>query len=509
MSGERQLFGSVELEGRRRWGRGDRRDVLSYVAFAEDAADAGVGVLQVRGGVAVQRQQLVPTENVIALAVGQQVGVFDRADADDAGDFAPRGFGQFRALLRHDFERALLGLVEEVGQLDGLAGAGFEGLAVLAQDGAEPDVGQFDFGLRMPAAEHGEELLEMELLAGIGDIDDLVGAPGLQPMRQGGEVGSGVVEGAVALLNQGGVFLQLRDVLEEDRHGAFALAGDALGAQLLDERLQARMVEALAKRVVEFHAQPLVDRVELDARQGDHLAPDAEVLLVAALEFDQFLPGGFERGGIGFALGADLLVEALHLADGVGLQRGGVQVALPGDQQHAELRAPIAQVIVGDDLVAQQPQRARQAIAQDGRADVADVHGLGHVGRAEIHDHGPRLRGGLKEEVFAARGGLQGLGQRRGFEPEIKEAGAGNLHLLTDIADLKPGDHVGGQLARIHLPGLGERHEGVGLVVAEFRVGHGRTRTVATSASGKTARTACWRRCSRSLWGSTGEKLVR
>ena len=92
------------------------------------------------------------------------------------------------------------------------------------------------------------------------------------------------------------MFLQLRDVLEEDGHGAFALAGNALGAQLLDQRLQARMVEALAQGVVEFHAQPLVNGVELDPRQRDHLAPDAEVLLVAALEFDQFLPGLFERG---------------------------------------------------------------------------------------------------------------------------------------------------------------------------------------------------------------------
>ena len=174
--------------------------------------------------------------------------------------------------------------------------------------------------------------------------------------------------------------------------------------------------------------------------------------------------------GLALALGADLLVEALHLGDGVGLQRGAVQVTLPADQQHAELRAPIAEVIVGDDLVAQQPQRARQTIAQDGRADVADVHGLGHVGRAEIHDHGPRLRGRLEEEVFAARGGLQGLGQRGRLEPEIKEAGAGNLHRLASIADVKLGDHVGGQLARVQLPGLGQRHEGVGLVIAELGV---------------------------------------
>ena len=160
----------------------------------------------------------------------------------------------------------------------------------------------FDFGLGVPAAEDGEELLEMELLAGVGDIDDLVGVPGLQPVGQGGEVGGGVVEGAVALLDQGGVFLQLRDVLEEDGHRAFALAGNALGAQVPRRRLEARMVEALAQGVVEFHAEPAGRWCRTGPATGAIISRQMrEVLLVAALEFDQFLPGLFERGGIGLA----------------------------------------------------------------------------------------------------------------------------------------------------------------------------------------------------------------
>ena len=69
-------------------------DVGCSFRLPENAADARVGVLQIRRGVAVQRQHLVPTENVIALAVRQQVGVFHRAEADDAGDFAPLRFRQ-------------------------------------------------------------------------------------------------------------------------------------------------------------------------------------------------------------------------------------------------------------------------------------------------------------------------------------------------------------------------------------------------------------------------------
>src|ERR1019366_7583259 len=84
--------------------------------------------------------------------------------------------------------------------------------------------------------------------------------------------------------------------------------------------------------------------------------------------------------------------------------------------------------------------------------------------------YGPRVRSWLKEEVFSARGRLQGLGERCRFEPEVKEACAGNLHALAHIADLKLGDYVCRQLAWVQFPGLGERHQRVGLVIAELRV---------------------------------------
>lgn len=130
-------------------------------AFAEDAADARVRVLQVRRGVAVQREHLVPTEHVIALAVGEQVGVFDRAEADNARDLPALRLGQFGVLLGNDLERAFLGFVEQVGEFDGVARARLERLAILPKDRTEPDVREFDFRFGMPAAERGENLLEM------------------------------------------------------------------------------------------------------------------------------------------------------------------------------------------------------------------------------------------------------------------------------------------------------------------------------------------------------------
>ena len=64
-------------------------------------------------------------------------------------------------------------------------------------------------------------------------------------------------------------------------------------------------------------------------------------------------------------------------------------------KDHAELRAPIADVIVAYHLVAQETQRAAQGVADDRRADVAHVHGLGHVGGGKVDHVSPRAFDGL------------------------------------------------------------------------------------------------------------------
>jgi hypothetical protein len=84
----------------------------------------------------------------------------------------------------------------------------------------------------------------------------------------------------------------------------------------------------------------------------------------------------------------------------------------------------------------------------------------------------------FKEEVLAAHGGLEGLDERCRLEPEVKEACASNLHWVTSISDVKLGDHVSRQLPWVQFPGLGQCHEGVGLVIAEFRVRTGADQNV-------------------------------
>src|SRR5207302_11272493 len=57
-----------------------------FARFAEDRTDPDVSVLQIRSGVSLQCQHLVPRKNVIGHSILGEVGVFDRANADRPRD---------------------------------------------------------------------------------------------------------------------------------------------------------------------------------------------------------------------------------------------------------------------------------------------------------------------------------------------------------------------------------------------------------------------------------------
>ena len=150
------------------------------------------------------------------------------------------------------------------------------------------------------------------------------------------------------------MLFELRIAIEENRNRALAFAGKTKGEQFVHEGFQFRIIKAFAECMVEFDAEPRINRVELLLRQRNHLVPDFQVFRVPALEFHEFLTGGVPDGFHGFAGGADHFIEPLHLADGIGFQRVGLELMFPAEQQHSELCAPVADVVVGDDTVTQE-----------------------------------------------------------------------------------------------------------------------------------------------------------
>ena len=441
--------------------------------FAEDAADAREGVEQVRRGVADECEHGVPVEHVVALSVAGEVGVLDRADADNAGDVAPLLLGEVGVFFAHGVEGALLGLVEQTGEADDFAAARLERPAVLAKDRAEPDVVELHAVARFPAVVQLEELLEVQLLPAVGDVNDLARLPTVLPVLERREVGRGVVGCAVAFLDDGRVFLEQLVVIKKDDLRAVAFLRDALGDEFVDDALEAVVVKTLAERLVEIDTEAAVNLVELMPRQLDHFIPNGEVFGVAALQLDELAPGADEDGLVLFAGGVDEFVEALHLGEGVPAKRVPIEVFLPADEQFAELRAPVADVIVGDNAVAEQPERLGQGIAENGRADVADVHRLGHVGRRVVDDDRARLGGGAVKKMLALGRADEGIGEGVGLEPEIEKTRPGDIDRLAAVGDVELLDDLGGEFAGVELVALGQAHEGVGLVVAKLRLGAG------------------------------------
>ena len=140
----------------------------------------------------------------------------------------------------------------------------------------------------------------------------------------------------------------------------------------------------------------------------------------------------------------------------------------PADD-HPELRAPVADVIVADDVVAEELGDARERVAEDGRADVADVHRLGDVGRAEVDDDRAWVRGARDAEALIGEERGDALRDRVGAQGEIDEAGAGDLRRvqMSDDAELR---ETSARPARGFLAALlREDERDVGLVITEAR----------------------------------------
>src|SRR5690606_38102995 len=118
------------------------------LGLAKNRSNADVRVLQVRCRVAVEREHAVPVDHIVSDALAREVGVLERADADDVRDATLLLLGHLGVLLGDDRVRALLGLVEDVAETYRAAAARLERLLVRAEDRAERHVIEPDLRTR-------------------------------------------------------------------------------------------------------------------------------------------------------------------------------------------------------------------------------------------------------------------------------------------------------------------------------------------------------------------------
>ncbi|MNO93814.1 hypothetical protein D3C76_854200 [compost metagenome] len=439
--------------------------------FAEHASHAGVGVQQVGRGVAFEVQHQVEVEAVVAGAVLRQVGVFHRADADDFGDVAQLVFGQFRVLLFHQVVGAFLRFGEQIDQLHGAAVTGLERTAIGAVHGAEAHVFHFHrMGHETGLARHGEHLLEVQGLTLVDEVQRTIGLELAAAVAHGRQVGGGVEVAAVSLDDdhRQRVAVGVLELVEEHALGAVALDQHACGLQVVDHVDQVVVVGAFAHHVGhgQFDVEQFVDLLAVGQRDVLELGPQGQAIGVAGLQLDHQATGavgelfGFVEALLGGA------VEVLQVRQLV----AGDRVFLQVSHQHAELGAPVADVVLTDHFVTEEFQYAGYAVANDGRAQVADVHLFGQV-RCRQVDHGALRRASLAHaNVSISQCGIEAVGQGLGVLEEIDEARAGDFGLGDVLVGRQCGNDFFRQVARLHARRLGQHHGDVAGEVAVLLV---------------------------------------
>ena len=140
------------------------------------------------------------------------------------------------------------------------------------------------------------------------------------------------------------------------------------------------------------------------------------------------------------------------------------------------MRTPVAEVVVGDRVVAAEAEDPGQRVSDHRRADVADVHRLGDVRRAEIDDDRVGIGDGGDPESFVAAGGRDRGGEGLVAHPDIDEsgpdgiAGGGESLGIARRGGEATGD-LDGEVARFLPRLLRQPHRHRAGIVAELGVG--------------------------------------
>ena len=67
----------------------------------------------------------------------------------------------------------------------------------------------------------------------------------------------------------------------------------------------------------------------------------------------------------------------------------------------------------------------------------------------------------------------EGIGEGGGFELKIQKTRPGDLDRFAVVGDVELPDNFSGEFARVEPVALGQADEGVGLIIAKFRLGAG------------------------------------
>ena len=305
------------------------------------------------------------------------------------------------------------------------------------------------------------------------DVDEPGGTETARTVAHAGQVGRRVAVPAVRLAHdeRERLAVAILESLGEHTEGPVVLDQEALLVELGDDDGQQRVVEALPHDVLgsEEDTEQLVDLAGVAHGLGDEDAPQVQRLLVAGLQEHHTIAAALGEIEVAVELSSGRGVELVEIphAERLGIGRP-VHVEQVLDE-HAERCAPVADVVLAMHVVPEEPEHAGEGVSDEGAAEMADVHLLGHVGRRVVDDHGLRAGDSFDAQSLVGgerrhQAGHEAVGQR-----QVDEAGPADLDLGTDVIEGRRRHDLFGHLARRAAHQLPERQRAVGLEVGPVR----------------------------------------
>ena len=183
--------------------------------------------------------------------------------------------------------------------------------------------------------------------------------------------------------------------------------------------------------MVKLDAKASVNRLKLRLREPDHFFPNPKILHIPSLQFHQLRLGRLPNRRVRSTPRCHVFVQPLHFPQRIRRQRIAIERFFPSHQQHAKLRAPIANVIVRHHHMPDPPRNARHRITKNRRSNVPDMHGLGHIGARKINDQPPRHRPlrPRRPQLFVRQQSLKTRRERLRPQPEINKPRSGHFRL--------------------------------------------------------------------------------
>ncbi len=302
-----------------------------------------------------------------------------------------------------------------------------------------------------------------------------MGAKTLHPVLQCGKVSGGIAEATILLAHDQ---WQRQTITSEESRRVDAdrtpiALRDSEALQLGDNWLELRVVAALGGRVLlaKCDVQPRVQRLDISRGCIDQVAPQLQCGRIALLQKHDAASRALCKGGITVELEPRCPVEP----------RQGVHIAaVRGDafiehllDEHPKRRAPVADMVLADDVVTQILQRSRQAIADDRAAQVPDMHFLRQIRRGVVHDHGLRALGSFDPQAYVLMHAAKPRGQIFRAASQVDETRPRHHGALENLAQRQSGHDGCGNLPWIALDLACEPQRNVDLVVRMLRAPHG------------------------------------